>query len=315
MKFLNNILNPKPKKLTYKKLTRLKYKKKVFNSFSFNIVWPFRKDYISIAYVVGLKAVISFFVWILIRNKDDNRKIKNKKVINRIFDNFNTKEYNFIWLSTAFLILISFIPVIYIVYFFNSVLTPNIAGLTPADFEELFLSSILGKIIPGTDNTFLKLNARDIFNSADFSSIVGSFLLFVVAIYISSGGYARLITSSNYIYDHKKLGTYIGNRFKGLFVVFMVAFWLWIMSTIQILIEIGIMNNKEIDSDISKGILIQFTFGVNTLIFFFGLTFGIYKFVPSFTSKFKNIYRGAIIATIPSSIMSYIFSSINQNSS
>ncbi|MFA7699813.1 hypothetical protein [Mycoplasmopsis synoviae] len=65
--------------------------------------------------------------------------------------------------------------------------------------------------------------------------------------------YARLITSSNYIYDHKKLGTYIGNRFKGLFVVFMVAFWLWIMSTIQILIEIGIINNKEIDSDISKG--------------------------------------------------------------
>ncbi|YAF50513.1 hypothetical protein MSSD1_103 [Mycoplasmopsis synoviae] len=33
----------------------------------------------------------------------------------------------------------------------------------------------------------------------------------------------------------------------------MVAFWLWIMSTIQILIEIGIINNKEIDSDISKG--------------------------------------------------------------
>ncbi|MFL1058549.1 YihY/virulence factor BrkB family protein, partial [Mycoplasmopsis synoviae] len=60
-------------------------------------------------------------------------------------------------------------------------------------------SSILGKIIPGTDNTFLKLNARDIFISADFSSIVGSFFLFVVAIYISSGGYARLITSSNYI--------------------------------------------------------------------------------------------------------------------
>ncbi|UWV77320.1 hypothetical protein [Mycoplasmopsis cynos] len=127
-----------------------------------NIIYPERFAFISKLYEKILK-VLFHFCSVLIIAKNPNEKIKRTKLVHKVYDSYATKEFNFIWLSTIFYILISFVPVIYIVTFLNYTINDSIPsfknfvlplarekapGIEQNYFQTLFNTVIFDKFIP-----------------------------------------------------------------------------------------------------------------------------------------------------------------------
>ncbi|MGZ9756082.1 YhjD/YihY/BrkB family envelope integrity protein [Mycoplasma sp. 246B] len=312
------MLASKNKPLSYKKLIKMRIPKKIYKRFYLNIVYFATFDFFYWIYEFFIKGIISIFAFVLIRSYNQNQKVKRRKVVNYVYDKFSSSEYNFIWLSTAFYMLISFVSVIYIVYFLNITINDNIGSFTnyvdsfyketvenkdgnTSTFQALFNVTIFNKFIPGGDLYFNpspgKMQVNSLLQKL-YTLIPGSFVA-LPALYIAAGGYGKLIISYNVIYSHEKVGTYWGNKAKGLFIVLGVAIILWAMSTLNIFIQARLFNAHRLDGSGVNDLL----YIIFTIIFFILIFLYLFKFVPSFKINFKGIYKGVIISALPSVIL------------
>ncbi|AKA50070.1 YihY/virulence factor BrkB family protein [Mycoplasmopsis gallinacea] len=303
------------KTLNYKELVKINKKRKVFKDFHLNLIWPEKFDAIEKFYEKIIKFFIKIVSTIFIRVRDENEGEKKKNVINTVYKDFSSRQYNFIWLSTAFYLLISFVPVIYVVFLLNNLtvsITPFI-GLSSSKFQESFGSIILGRFMPGSVKYLIGIqDFQENSNVASYATLIPKLLLLGSALYISSEGYAKLISSCNFIYDHKKIGTFIGNKLKGFFLVLFVSVLLWFFSTFHILVD-ALMAKNIFDKDSSVfSIVREVHFIMMSFIFFVILFIGLFQLAPSFKQKMNSVYRGAIISALPITILAIIFSSINK---
>ncbi|MCU9934625.1 hypothetical protein NWE61_06045 [Mycoplasmopsis felis] len=170
MKNLNN------KILNYKKITKRKVPKIIYKEYYENIIPRNPFVFLEKIYEFFIKSIISIFANILIISRTENAKIKRKRVILNIFELFNSKQYNFIWLSITFYMLISFVAVIFIVNFLNLVINDNITTFKNlvsnlvkkqelntqySTFQPLFNNIVFNKFIPGGE-IFLSLDEIDV---------------------------------------------------------------------------------------------------------------------------------------------------------
>ncbi|QCZ36660.1 YhjD/YihY/BrkB family envelope integrity protein [Mycoplasma nasistruthionis] len=308
-----NFLN-KNKPTDYKKLISLKNKRKKFKNFHSNLIFPDRFLIVEKIYQFIVKdLIISFFAFILLYFKEaKSPRKRRKKVIDTVYARFVSKEYNFIWLSTAFYLLVSFVPVIYIVYLINLFLSNmdwynNAIG---SEYQNYFFNLILGRFLAGANNYLgeisISLSKTD---ELSWHTLLPWLLLFLSALYISSSGYEKLVSANNYIYDHYKIGTYWGNKFKGLLLVLFVAFWLWFISTLDILIEKQFVT--IVDNNIQTSFANNLIYIIFTIIFFYTLMLGLFKFAPSFKNNFSYLNKGAILAAVPIILLVLLFQTIN----
>lgn len=312
------MLNLNNKTRSYKKLLKRKNNLSYLRDFYSNIIYPERFAFISKLYEKILKSIIAIFASVLIIAKNPNEKIKRTKLVHKVYDSYATKEFNFIWLSTIFYILISFVPVIYIVTFLNYTINDSIPsfknfvlplarekapGIEQNYFQTLFNTVIFDKFIPGGNLYFsvdIKAKTGTLYKLYDLPP--GSFIA-LPSLYISSGGYGKLISAYNYIFSHNKIGSYWGNKLKGLWIVVMVSLLLWAFSTLNIFIQTSIWlkfgNNAK---GLGDFVYLLFVFG-----FILSLFLVLFKTTPSFKMKFKDSYRGALISTIPSFLLVIVY--------
>ncbi|UUM20600.1 YihY/virulence factor BrkB family protein [Mycoplasma sp. 2045] len=309
-----SLLNKKTNANTdYNKLIKLKnVTKKTKKTFHQNLIFPERFTFFSKIYeFIIKKCLIRFFASILIwvRNESDHRK--RLKVVDNVYSKFTSSEYNFIWLSTAFYLLISFVPVIYVVFLLNIFFgfIPGYNNLVGSNFQDNFITIIMSRFIPGSQNYLQSIQMKDQGTSAfNLQALLPNIFLFLSSLYISSTGYGKLISANNYIYKHNKIGSYWGNKIKGLFLVLFVSILFWFFSTIDIIIETKITEkyNGTIWLNTFVYILISF-------VFVFVMLVGLFKLIPSFKLTIKSIYKGAILSTTPIVLLVLLFKTINQH--
>ncbi|TDV24195.1 membrane protein [Mycoplasmopsis mustelae] len=318
--------NLKNKTLTYKKMLKMRVPKSIYKKYYLNIIQYSTFVFFTKLYEKIILGIISIFAHFLIRASSQSQKAKRKKVVLNVFEKFWANDYNFVWLSTAFYMLISFVSVIYIVNFLNISINDNIHAFTnyvspfyqnavangnasESVFQSLFNITIFNKFIPGSDLYFSPQNNVIVNSTLNklYSLIPGSFVA-IPSLYIAAGGYGKLITSFNVIYSHERIGTYWGNKVKGLFLVIVVSVILWGLSTIHIFVQARVfISHSLIDSAFNDFLYILFT------IIFFVLTFlFLFKLTPSFKLNFNSIYRGMIISTTPTVLLVIIYTYLNK---
>ncbi|SJZ44882.1 YhjD/YihY/BrkB family envelope integrity protein [Mycoplasmopsis verecunda] len=292
----------------YTKLTKSRYKNRDIKKFAHqNLILPDRFAIFLVIYEFLIKRVlITFFAKLLLRAKNESENRKRIKVVDNVYNNFTSKEYNFIWLSSAFYLLISFVPVIYIVYILNLFASniPWFYDFVGKDFGAEFSSRTLGRFLPGSQSYLLNI-INDPTATFSIKAILPNLLLFLSSLYISSTGYGKLVASSNYIYEHYKMGTYWGNKIKGLFLVLMVSVLFWAFATADIIIEKKINHS----ADYWLNIVIYF---IITTLFILSLLLMLFKLIPSFKLNFKSIYKGAILSSTPIILLVLLFNTLNQ---
>ncbi|MBN4084468.1 YhjD/YihY/BrkB family envelope integrity protein [Mycoplasma sp. CSL10166] len=311
-------------KINYKKLSKLRGKNSIIRAFYLNIIQPSKFIIFSIIYEKIIKYIISFFAFILIRANNIEKKDTRTKVVHKVYENFSTQNFTFIWLSITFYLLISVVPIIYIINFLNLTITDNISTLTnhvevltkeyntnnTSIFQGLFNNIIFNKFIPGGQQYFNNNEGVEVIDdsfSKLYSLIPGSFIA-IPSLYISAGGYGKIITAYNYMFSHDKVGTYWGNKLKGLFLVFAISILLFIFSNIYILIYASMIK-----SGLSKTHWILDVFYLFFSLVFFLVSFLVlFRLTPSFKLNFKSIWRGAIISTIPTFGLLIIYTYLNK---
>ncbi|QNM93709.1 YihY/virulence factor BrkB family protein [Mycoplasma sp. Pen4] len=307
----------KNKPSSYKKLVKLKNKHSFKKSFYDNLIYPDKLIFLSKIYEYIVKnIIIKFFSFVLLKARNDSEKRKRLKVIDNVYNNFSSKEYNFIWLSTAFYLLISFVPVIYIVFMLNSLVQQSGILSTVMGTENIndkFAYFILGRFTPNATQYFSFPTAA----TSGAQDTTGAFWkimpLFLSSLYISSSGYAKLISSNNYIYNHSKMGTYWGNKIKGLFIVLVVSVLFWFISLLDIIIEQSIINvNQRMlgTQEVSLSWFNSFIYYLLMIIFLVIIFLVLFKLTPSFKLSFKSIYKGVIISVIPTILLAALFNVI-----
>ncbi|WP_036430999.1 YhjD/YihY/BrkB family envelope integrity protein [Mycoplasmopsis felis] len=316
MKNLNN------KILSYKKITKRKVPKIIYKEYYENIIPRNPFVFLEKIYEFFIKSIISIFANILIISRTENAKIKRKRVILNIFKLFNSNQYNFIWLSITFYMLISFVAVIFIVNFLNLVINDNITTFKNlvsnlvkkqelntqySTFQSLFNNIVFNKFIPGGE-IFLSLDEIDVSSNFKLYSWIPGSVIALPSLYISAGGYGKLVTAFNTIYYHKKTGTFIGNKLKGLYLVLGISFLLWFFSTLYIFSQASIYNNHQ---TLSYG-LSDFAY-LSFIILFFVFSFlFLFKEGPSFKLSYKSIYRGVFVSFLPSLFLVIIYTYLNK---
>lgn len=167
--------------------------------------------------------------------------------------------------------------------------------------ENDLLSNVLGRFIPGIES-FLKQIAestqtggKHIINAGVVTSTI---LSLVVSTWIAAGGFAKLVYTQSYMYEHKFVGGYWMNKIKGMFMVFIFSISLFIALTVNII------TTKQIDasttlSQTSKS-AIKMTFLVLGL--FSGIFIGFivfFKLSPRYSIRLRHVIPGAMVSTIP----------------
>ncbi|AMD81263.1 hypothetical protein MCANUFG4_01238 [Mycoplasmopsis canis UFG4] len=312
------MINLNIKKNNYKKLLKLKYKKSHLRSFYSNIIYPDKFVFINKIYENIMKGIISFFASFLIFARSQNDKTKRNKVVHQVYSSYDSKEFNFIWLSTIFYILISFVPVIYIVSFLNLTINDSIPSFvsyvnplvktkfpnsTENIFQSLFNALVFERFIPGGNSYFITEAKQELGTLGKIYALIPGSFIAIPSLYISSGGYGKLISAYNYIFSHNKIGSYWGNKIKGLGIVITVSILLWVFSTVNIFAQTSLWNTYgENNKWLSDLLYLLFAF-----LFLFFLFLILFKITPSFKMKFKDSFRGSLISTLPTFILVVIY--------
>ncbi|TNK89726.1 hypothetical protein C4M83_05310, partial [Mycoplasmopsis pullorum] len=156
-----------------------------------------------------------------------NNSKKINEMIDRIYKKFVSKNFYFIYISTSFYFLVSFVPIVIFVYFFLWLISFN-----TYNFKDFFIESILARIIPNISRTIQEFKENN--TGTGGAWIV---LLLLSTLWISSSGYGNFITAQNHIYNHKNsAAAKITNRIKGFFAVFGIGLYISFFVIITFLI-------------------------------------------------------------------------------
>lgn len=265
--------------------------------FNHNIIWPPRWK-VNI-YEIICKFIIKIILFVTMFRTMYRSKQKREIIINRAYFKFSSKEFQFIPLSSCFYFLLSFVPIVIIVYFILSLFSWHIS------FNKFFYQDILSNLIPGILSVIDFLPS----NFDSYWSYIPLAVLSLSCLWLSSAGYGKMITSYNYIYGHKFLGNFLGNRFKGLLIVILISLYIsiWVI-ILKLLNSLFITFNDDPEYKKWEAFIL---FEITSLLFLYIGFILLYKFVPSFKLKISQVYSGSLLATIPTWILVLIFGSLN----
>ncbi len=268
--------------------------------------------------------VVKFLIYlslrIAIRPRNWKNPEKNYEIIDRTYKRIMSADFVFIPSSIAFYLIMAFMPIMMIILVIYQ--TPVIyewlttghndpeTGKYIVDKDSLKI--ILSKFIPGISTLIDQVTEvinNGGKNSPNAGALTATIISLVVSSWIAAGGFAKLVFTQSYIYEHRFLGGYWSNKLKGMSLVFAFSLFLFFALTLNILVQ------KQIeDSGMSNGLQ---DFSIRIFLMFgliFGTFFGfllLYKFSPRYKIKFKHIIPGTMVTTIPTSGFLILFGSIS----
>ncbi|NQZ66257.1 MAG: YihY/virulence factor BrkB family protein [Mycoplasmatales bacterium] len=258
--------------------------------------------------------VVKFLIYIslrlAIRPKKWKNPEKNYEIIDRTYKRIMSADFVFIPSSIAFYLIMAFMPIMMIVLVIYQVpviyewLTTGhnqiIDGKNVYVVEKDSLKIILSKFIPGIST--LIDQATEVIHSGgeqkiNAGALTATILSLLVSSWIAAGGFAKLVFTQSYIYEHKYLGGYWSNKTKGISIVFAFSAFLFIALVVNILVQ------KEIEvsgmSEAWQEVILRLFLIVGLLIGTFSGFLLLYKFSPRFKIKFREIIPGTMVSTIP----------------
>ncbi|WP_371246146.1 YhjD/YihY/BrkB family envelope integrity protein [Mycoplasmopsis agassizii] len=290
--------------------------KKGFFSF-FKKSWVDRKVINNINRGFNLKErIVKLIILISLSIFVSKSKIKNKQkrseLIDRTYAKLSSREFSFVPLATSFYLLLSFIPVVLIV--------TTLVNLIPG-YGEILLANVYDRIMPGLSASIKAIVPANLTLSGLTFSVIfenqtfGAFpivVLILSLIWISSGGYSKLIYSMSYIYGHDNFGNILMNRIKGVFVIVIVI----IILTLFLMAYVAFIKTMdEIFDGPAFEVIFYFSFMIQTTFFYYLLLLFLFKFTPKFKLKFSHIQPGIFVSLIPMWILTLVFQAIVKSSS
>lgn len=304
----------------YEKKSKKKHKKK--NNYIGNLfVFPHKK-------ISFNERIIKFLIYIslriAIRPKKWKSPEKNYEIIDRTYKRIVSSDFVFIPSSIAFYLIMAFMPimiiilVIYQIPVFHNWFTEGEwiqdSKTGKIVYKQTYdaLKDILSKFIPGISSIIEQ--ATTVINKGGGSGInvealTATIISLAASSWIAAGGFAKLVFTQSYIYEHKFLGGYWANKIKGMTIVIFFSLFLFCSLLFNIFIH------KKIDDSNLPNILKDI---FTPLFLVFGLILGIfigflllYKFSPRFKIKFRHIIPGAMVTTLPTSIFFALFGYIS----
>ncbi len=257
--------------------------------------------------------IVKFLIYISLRLAIHPKKWKNPEknyeIIDRTYKRIMSTDFIFIPSSIAFYLIMSFMPIISMIIVFYQI--PSVNSLFIYEGKDL-LKETLSKFIPGISFVFEELKNISKFyvnNSFFTGSIFWAIIIWIfVSIWVASNGFSKLIFTQSHIFEHKFVGGYWANKFKGMALVFFLSILLFIGLVINVSIQKQI-NDSNLSQD-SKNILIIF---IMIFILFFSLFGGftlLYKYSPRFKIKTRHVLPGVTVSTIPTAGFLTFFGSI-----
>lgn len=287
---------PKKPNTGYKKKKKKRVKQR---SYLTNLIVPGEKK------IPFVERIIKFLIFISLRIvikpsrwKDPQ---KNYELIDRIYRRFMSSDFIFIPSSIAYYIIVAFMPILSIIVLFT--LIPGVNTV----FDVESINSILGRFIPGIEPVILGFSdlLKEESTIQHIGGISGVVFLFIVSTWIASGGFAKLIYTQSYIYEHKFSGGWWMNKLKGMFIVFTLSIFMLLALFINIEVETLIFSLDI--SDVGKEALtyLFLVFGLFTLLFFGMVT--LFKLSPRFKIKIRHVIPGAVVSALPITLFLSLF--------
>ena len=273
-----------------------------------------KKSYISSMIISGgkkipfferlVKILIYIALRLVIKPKKWKHPKKNYEIIDRTYKRIMSSDFIFIPSSIAFYIIMAFIPLLALI---TTIWT--IDGISAiASIEDV--KSVLGKFIPGI-NTVLE-GIENISKRSTNQIIAGSIgivLSLLASIWIAAGGFAKLVYTQSYIYQHKFLGGYWMNKIKGMVMVVALTIFLFLALLLNIFVNKGIDSWKLSDGLTS---FLQYSFLITALLVLVFLgTVALFKLSPRYKIKVRHIVPGAMVTALPTTIFLAFFGGIS----
>ncbi|QSF13570.1 YihY/virulence factor BrkB family protein [Mycoplasma sp. Mirounga ES2805-ORL] len=278
------------------------YKKQIKkSSFARNIIQP--DDQRVGFFGKGIKFLIMIILWIATPKLAWKNKNKTQQMIDRTYKKLTSNDIAFIPVSLAFHFLISFIPIITIVFAFLWPIKVINNSQENQRYWQLFTSVILDHIIPGIDE-FTQGFGKTIktFQENSKAGFIWSIILLLsVSLWMSSSGWAKFVYSQNYVFEHHDLGNYITNRIKGLLIVIGLSVSLTIAGLIYLFFY------DVFKPFVNAEIFFYTTFPIYLFIFLYLGYSILFKTAPSFKISWSLVFPGVIVTTIPFALLTLIF--------
>ncbi len=259
----------------------------------------FTERFVKMIIYVALRLVIKPSRW-----KNPKR---NYELIDRTYKRIMSADFVYIPSSIAFYLIMAFMPILSMISFIYSIpaVTHWLNGLSP-DHHTDPITEVLGKFIPGMKELLKQITAAS--SGADRGAMVATIISLILSTWIASGGFAKLVFTQSYLYDHKFVGGYWMNKFKGMSMVISLTLFLFIALTLNTLVNYAILQAPW--SHVAKNVV--------THVFLIGALFGmmlvlfalLYKYSPRFKVRFRDIMPGVMVTTIPTAGFLALFGSI-----
>ena len=265
-----------------------------------------------------IKFIIYIALRLVIRPKHWKDPKKNYEIIDRTYSRIMSADFIYIPSSIAFYIIMAFMPIMSLIMaldnigFIRDLMHVPGTGTGANNPEETYVEVILGKFIPGIKDLLGQIKGATT-GDQTMAAEVGAWAAIVLSLFISTwiaaGGFAKLVFTQSYIYQHKYVGGYWMNKIKGLSMVVSFTLYLLIALTINIGFE-HLMNYWNLTTT-TKDILryVFLSFGLFFLIFIGFII--LYRFSPRFKTKIRWIIPGAMTSTIPTAGFLILFGSIS----
>lgn len=254
-----------------------------------------------------VKILIYFALRLVIRPKRWKDPEKNYEIIDRTYKRIMSSDFIFIPSSVAFYIIMAFMPVISIITLFWMIPGADLL-VTKKDMED-----IVGKFIPGFASVVEGM--KDFTSSGSIASKVGGgialFVSLLISTWIAAGGFAKLVYTQSYIYEHKFVGGYWMNKIKGMFMVLSLTAFLLAGLIVNVLY---LRWNSTFTVGETARQIIHYTvmfFGLLAMLFFGFIL--LYKFSPRYRIRVRHVIPGAMVTALPTTIFLTLFGIITSH--
>lgn len=259
-----------------------------------------------------IRFVIYIALRIVIRPKAWKDPRKNYEIIDHAYKRIVSADFVYIPSSIAFYIIMAFMPIMSLIMAINNLEFFKEWMEVPGDPNKAtYIETILGKFIPGIKELLSQI--KGVTNGGTMVSQIGAWaaIIFSLAVstWIASGGFAKLIFTQSYIYEHKYVGGFWANKFKGLSMVLSFTAYLLMALIVNVAFEhlLNAVNWSETIKDV-----IRYSFLSVGLFFLIFIGFIVmYRFSPRFKTRIRWIIPGAMTSTIPTAGFLILFGSVS----
>ncbi|WKX02527.1 YihY/virulence factor BrkB family protein [Candidatus Mycoplasma mahonii] len=257
-----------------------------------------------------VKFLIYISLRIVIRPKKWKYPKKNIEIINRTYRRIMSNDFVYIPSSIAFYLIMAFMPILSLIVIFNMIPEADAFFISlSTDGKKNAIAEILSKFIPGASTIFNQIKEAVGNKNITTSASILTILSILISTWIASNGFSKLIYTQSYIYEHKYLGGYWMNKFKGMFLVIVFTLFLFFILSVNVLFTKW-LSTFEIEDILKEALLyIYLSFGM-FIGFFVGFIL-LYKFSPRFKIKIKHVVPGAMVSTLPTTGFLILFGFIS----